>query len=136
MALQPPRGLVPATLRAVPVATGVIPIHLSLAGGALRELAAAGRRPARDEIAQSARLTREQTTAQCRAQSGRVAADDVRHFEHGASSRSAEAVDEVRERISEGGANLLRQVRVDLGGAGTAMPERLLDDAQIHTRFK
>jgi hypothetical protein len=59
---------------------------------------------------------------EARAQRGPVAADDLRHFEHDASSRLADAVDEMGEWISEGGADLLRQVRVDLGGAGTAMP--------------
>jgi hypothetical protein len=108
MTVQPPRGLIAAAFRAVAVSAGVIPIHLSVAGGALRELAAAGRRPTGNEIAQGARLAGEQTTPQSGAPSTPVAADDVRHFEHDASSRSAEAVDEVRERIGESSSDLLR----------------------------
>ncbi len=61
MPLQPARGLVPAALRAMAIAAGVIPIHLAAAGRALRALAAAGRRPTRHEVAQGTRLTREQT---------------------------------------------------------------------------
>jgi hypothetical protein len=114
----------------------MIPIDLSPARRALRELPAACRGATRDQIVQGARLTPEQTAADDCAQGGPVAADDVRQFEHDTSARSAEAANEVRERIGEGGSDLLRQVGVDLRGAGTAMPQRLLDDAQIHTGFE
>ena len=66
-----------------------------------------------------------------------MAADDVRHLQNGAlAGRSAETVDEVRERIGERGAHLLGQVRVDLRRPGAAVPEDLLNDPQIHPGFQ
>ena len=80
--LEPARGLVPPTLRTMPVAARVIPIHLPATRGALRELPAARRRPTRREVAQCARLAREQTRPEIRAHGGPMAADDLRHLEH------------------------------------------------------
>ena len=48
---EPARGLVPATLGTVAIAARVIAIDLAAARGALRELAATGRRPTRPEVA-------------------------------------------------------------------------------------
>ena len=111
-------------------------IYLPAARGALRELAATGRRPTRHEIAQGARLAREEAPPEGRAQSGPVATDDVRDFEHEALGRSADPVDEVGERIGEGGADLLRQVGVDLRRTGAPVPEDLLNDPQVHAGFQ
>ena len=65
-----------------------------------------------------------------------MAADDRRHLQHGALARSAEAVDEVRQGIQERGPDLLCQMRVDLGGPGTPVAERLLDDPEMDIRFQ
>ena len=115
----------------------MIPIHLSAARGALRQLPATRRRPTRHEITQRARLAREQPTPEERAHGDPEATDDIRHLQHNALvARSAEAVDEVRERIGEGGAHLLCQMRVDLRRPSTAVTEDLLNDPQVHPGFQ
>ena len=114
----------------------MVPIHLPAARGALRQLAPAGRRPTRHEITQRARLAREQTTPEEGAHGGPGATDDVRHLPHGALARSAEPIDEVRQRIQERGPDLLRQMRVDLRRAGAPMAERLLNDPEMDVRFQ
>jgi len=120
----------------MPIATGVVAIHLPAARGALRALPSTRRGPTRHQIAQRARLAREQTRPEVRTHGGPVAADDLRHLQHGALARSAEAVDEVRERIGEGGADLLGQMRVDLRRPGTTVAEDLLNDPQVHPGFQ
>jgi hypothetical protein len=66
-----------------------------------------------------------------------MAADDLRHGEHDALVvRSAEAVDEVRQRIGERGPNLMGQVGVNLRRAGAAVPEDFLNDPQVHAGFQ
>ena len=123
--------LIPAAFRTMPVAAGVIPIHLPAARRALRELAATGRRPTRHEVAQRARLTREQPTPEARAQGGPMAADDVRHLQHDALCTRSEVVHQLVERIGQRGANLAREMRVDLRRPRTPMAERVLDDPQV-----
>lgn len=115
----------------------VIAIDLAAARRALRELAATGRRPTRHEIAQRARLAREQTTPELGAPGGPMAADDIRHLQHGVLVvRSAEAVDEMRQWIGEGRPDLLSQVRVDLSCPGTAVAQDLLNDPKVHAHFQ
>ena len=47
------------------------------------------------------------------------------------SGERSEPLPELVERIGEGGPHLARQVRVDLCGAGAAVPQVLLDDPQV-----
>jgi len=47
------------------------------------------------------------------------------------SGQESEVFHEVVERIGEGGLHLPRQVGVDLGGAGAAMPKIGLNDPEV-----
>src|SRR5713101_8307710 len=136
MPLEPARGLVTATLRTMPVAAGVIPIHLPAARRALRELPATRCGPTRLEIAQRARLPREQTRPEVRADSGPEAADDIRHLQHDDLSDGSEVVHQLVQRLGEPGANLARQMCVDLSRPGTAVAQGVLDDPQIDAGFQ
>ena len=84
VSIEPPRGLVPATLGAMAVATRVIAIDGLPTRGALGDLPATGGRPARRQIAQGPPLTGQQSIAGVRAQRRPVEADDLRHLQHDA----------------------------------------------------
>lgn len=53
-----------------------------------------------------------------------------------ASGRRSEVVHERVERVGECGSHLPRQMRVDLGGAGAAVTEGLLDNPKVDAGFQ
>jgi hypothetical protein len=99
-------------------------------------LSATRRGPTRLEIAQRARRAREQTRPEVRAHGGPEAANDIRHFQHDDLCDRSEVVHQLVQRVGEPGANLARQMGVDLDRPGTAVTQGVLDDPQIDAGFQ
>jgi len=66
---------------------------------------------------------------------GSALAEDVRELQHGGARRS-EALHQTVDRIDGGLPDLLREMGVDLGGPGAAVPESLLDQAEVDAVFE
>lgn len=102
----------------------------------LRELTAEVCSPTHREIPQDSRLTGEQTVPDMGAIPRAVLADDLRHLQHDDLCDRSEVVHQLVQRIGQRGANLAREMRVDLDRPRAAMAQGVLDDPQIDAGFQ
>ena len=116
----------------------MIGVDLAAATIALFQVASEVRRPAGFDIPQRPQLTGPQAITQACAIHGAVEAEDAERTQacpplpaSRPLGERSEALHELVERVGEGDSHLTRQMGVDLGGTRAAVPQVVLDDAQV-----
>ena len=126
MLCQPSLGLLAVTFGTMPVAARVIAIVRVIALVTFIEMPATGRRAATHQIPQNLLLAGQKWV---RLPIGwPVAAEDVRHFDHG---RGLQPVHEFPQWRGDRLTHLIGQMGIDGGCGGRGMTEDRLDDPQI-----
>jgi hypothetical protein len=109
----------------------MIRVDLAPAAIALLEMASEERRAARCDVPQGAGLRgRQAVTAACPVH-GAVEAENLRRFQHRDLGERSKTLHKLVERVGQCGPRLTRQMGVDPGGAGAAVAEIFLDQAQV-----
>ena len=134
--LQPSLGLLAVALGTVPIAARVIAVMARAALLAAIDLSTQRRRAALLDGLQGPPLAGQDSQAGANLRSG--GAENVRHLQHREPLGCADLKVQCQgvQRIHQLIPHLGRQVSVDGGGAWTAMPENLLNEAQLHPGFQ
>jgi len=133
--LEPASSLIAVALGAVPVAAGVVGVlaHAAVVAGA--QVPAEGRGATGLDVAHGLQVRGQHARAVVLAIGRSALAKDVRELQHGGARRS-EALHQAVDRIDGGLPDLPREMGVDLGGPGTAVPESRLDQAEVDAIFE